>query len=254
MSDNRQRQQVDPAVVNANPTPYIPMADPAAPPVVVPVAPPVYTAVVEVTTTLDAAPLAVISPINTEVHPADLAIPPAEPVVPTASPVVTLAELPLAEPVLPLASPVIPLANPTAIATPPAIAAVPPPAITAAPSLNSDEYLTTEWLETWLDSTSRTWYPTEITRRSGDYVTTQWVGTWLDSTSKTWVPITITMRYDGPGTSYGPPGKGAVGMGTLTGEAGKTQTVVMGAAASQVPAWKRGVVAAMGVGMVGMVV
>jgi hypothetical protein len=50
------------------------------------------------------------------------------------------------------------------------------------------------------------------------------------------------------------PGKGEVGMGTLTGELGVTQTIVMGAAASQAPRWVEGVAAVVGIGVVGALV
>lgn len=118
----------------------------------------------------------------------------------------------------------------TTVSTPPAFTqAVPttvstPPAVTASPDL-----------------------------AAGFYTTTQWVETWLDSTSRTWLPVTITLRYK-PTTTYPTPGKGKIGMGTLTGETGKTVTIVLGAAASQTAGVVRGVVAALGVGLVGMVV
>lgn len=43
-------------------------------------------------------------------------------------------------------------------------------------------------------------------------------------------------------------------MGTLTGEAGKTKTIVAGAAPTQAVGWMKGVAAAVGVGVVGVVV
>jgi hypothetical protein len=73
------------------------------------------------------------------------------------------------------------------------------------------------------------------------------------STSRTWVPVTVTLRYK-PVSPAPPPLSGAIGMGTLTGETGRTRTVVMGAAPSQAAGRVRGIVAAVGVGIVGMVV
>jgi hypothetical protein len=42
-------------------------------------------------------------------------------------------------------------------------------------------------------------------------------------------------------------------MGTLTGKTGQTRTIVMGAAPTQGAGWIKGVAAAVGVGVVGMV-
>lgn len=95
--------------------------------------------------------------------------------------------------------------------------------------------------------------PSPIDLADGFYVTTQWVATWLDSTSRTWVPQTITLRYK-PTVVAPPPGKGEIGMGTLTGKTGVTRTVVLGAAPAQTVGVVRGIVAAVGVGIVGMVV
>jgi hypothetical protein len=85
-----------------------------------------------------------------------------------------------------------------------------------------------------------------------DYVTTLWIETWLDSTSRTWVPKTVTFHF--PEISPAPrPGKGEIGLGTLTGNSRKTQTVALGAAPSQT-AGLMGIAAAIGVGIVGMAV
>jgi hypothetical protein len=43
-------------------------------------------------------------------------------------------------------------------------------------------------------------------------------------------------------------------MGTLTGELGVTKTIFMGAAATQSPRWVEGVAAAVGVGVVGVLI
>jgi hypothetical protein len=89
---------------------------------------------------------------------------------------------------------------------------------------------------------------------TGDFVTTQWVETWIGGTSQTWVPKTITFHFQAMMTYVPPPGKGEIGMGTLTGKTGKTQTVILGAAPSQAAEWKKGVAAAIGVGIAGMAV
>lgn len=52
------------------------------------------------------------------------------------------------------------------------------------------------------------------------------------------------------------PGKGEIGMGTLTGEPGHTKTIVVAAAAAPTNAarWMSNVVAAVGVGVVGVMI
>lgn len=88
----------------------------------------------------------------------------------------------------------------------------------------------------------------------GDFVSVQWVETKIDGTLRTWVPKTITFNFHAH-TTQGPlPGKGEIGMGTLTGDTGRTKTVVMGAAPTYTPGWMRGVAVAVGVGFAGMVV
>jgi hypothetical protein len=85
-------------------------------------------------------------------------------------------------------------------------------------------------------------------------VTVQWVETTLGGTYSTWWPHTISLDFD-PAKNQAPlPGKGEIGMGTLTGRTGQTQTIVMGAAPTQGAGWVKGVAAAVGVGVVGMVV
>ncbi|PSN66042.1 hypothetical protein BS50DRAFT_404749 [Corynespora cassiicola Philippines] len=86
-------------------------------------------------------------------------------------------------------------------------------------------------------------------------VTVQWKETWIGGTSQTWVPVTITFKYPAHMTTEPAPGKGQVGMGTLTGEVGVVRTAAAaGAAATDAPGWKRGFVAAVGVGLAGLVV
>ncbi|KAF1921440.1 hypothetical protein BDU57DRAFT_426151, partial [Ampelomyces quisqualis] len=85
-----------------------------------------------------------------------------------------------------------------------------------------------------------------------EFTTIQWVETWIGSTYSTWVPKTIVLHFRTMSPAP-PPGRGEIGMGTLTGET-QQQTVIMGAAPSHRPDWVRGVVAAIGVGVAGLVV
>jgi hypothetical protein len=76
----------------------------------------------------------------------------------------------------------------------------------------------------------------------------------MGSTSRTWVPKTITINFDISPSKAPEPGKGIIGMGTLTGETGKTKTIVLGAAPTAgVGKWRVGMVAA-GVAVMGAVV
>jgi hypothetical protein len=85
-----------------------------------------------------------------------------------------------------------------------------------------------------------------------DYTTTKWYESWVDGTYSTWFPTVITVIHKEP--SPPPlPGKGEIGMGSITGITGQTQTVEVGAAPSQTAAWMKGVAAAAGVGLAGMV-
>ncbi|KAF2111482.1 hypothetical protein BDV96DRAFT_650040 [Lophiotrema nucula] len=59
-------------------------------------------------------------------------------------------------------------------------------------------------------------------------VTVQWIETWI-GTSRTWVPVTITVKFIAVPSQLPGPGKGVIGMGTLTGDTGVTKTVVVGA-------------------------
>ncbi|KAF2649278.1 hypothetical protein K491DRAFT_721814 [Lophiostoma macrostomum CBS 122681] len=85
-------------------------------------------------------------------------------------------------------------------------------------------------------------------------VTVVWVETMIGGTSKTWVPKTITAFFPAV-PSQGPmPAKGEVGMGTLTGQTGKTKTVLVGAAPTVGAGMIKGMVVAAGVGIAGLVV
>jgi hypothetical protein len=86
------------------------------------------------------------------------------------------------------------------------------------------------------------------------FVTVQWAETFIGGTYSTWWPHTISLDFDAQANQAPPPGKGEIGMGTLTGKTGQTQTIVMGAAPTQGAGWAKGVVAAVGVGVVGMMV
>ncbi|KAH7384255.1 hypothetical protein DE146DRAFT_219081 [Phaeosphaeria sp. MPI-PUGE-AT-0046c] len=79
-----------------------------------------------------------------------------------------------------------------------------------------------------------------------EYTTTQWVETWINSTSRTWVPKTITLHF--PSMSPAPrPGRGEIGMGTLaSGDVGKTEVIAVGAAPTQGVGWEVGVGVAVG--------
>ncbi|KAI1560642.1 hypothetical protein PtrEW4_011060, partial [Pyrenophora tritici-repentis] len=93
------------------------------------------------------------------------------------------------------------------------------------------------------------------------FVTVVWEETFIGGTFSTWVPYTVSLDFK-PSTVHAPlPGKGGIGLGTLTGEIGHTQTVVIAAAPTQVAAaptaggvWIRGVAAAVGVGIAGIVI
>ncbi|KAF2439797.1 hypothetical protein P171DRAFT_111651 [Karstenula rhodostoma CBS 690.94] len=87
----------------------------------------------------------------------------------------------------------------------------------------------------------------------GVSITVQWVETWIGGTSRTWLPHTITLRNEALSEAAPPPGKGKIGMGTLTGRLGVTRTVIEGAAKTVGPEWKVGAMAVMGIGIAGMV-
>jgi hypothetical protein len=86
------------------------------------------------------------------------------------------------------------------------------------------------------------------------FVTIQWAETFIGGTYSTWLPHTVSFDFKPERTEIPTPGMGQIGMGTLTGKTGQTQTVVevVGAAApTQGPGW--GVAAMIGVGIVGIV-
>lgn len=159
------------------------------------------------------------------VDPAALPQPdPANPAVPVNQ------DVPPANPAVPVPAapqnPAVPVNNPTTVAAVPVMPGAVTPinqALPAAPTTNAQ------------------------------FVSVQWVETWVGGTSQTWVPVTVSFRFTVEATAAGP-GKGQIGMGTLTGDTGKTKTFVLGAAPTQTAAWARGVVAAVGVGLAGLVV
>ncbi|KAF2468774.1 uncharacterized protein BDR25DRAFT_315752 [Lindgomyces ingoldianus] len=83
-------------------------------------------------------------------------------------------------------------------------------------------------------------------------LTVQWVETVVNGV-KTWVPVTATFKFEAVPSQAPGPGKGIVGMGTLTGVVGVTKTVKEGAAPTTGPGWK-GIGAALGMGLAGLVV
>ncbi|KNG52475.1 hypothetical protein DDE82_006325 [Stemphylium lycopersici] len=84
------------------------------------------------------------------------------------------------------------------------------------------------------------------------FVTVQWAETFIGGTYSTWWPHTISLDFKQTVISL--PGKGQIGMGTLTGKTGQTRTVVVGAAPTNgVGGWVKGVAVAAGVGVMGLV-
>lgn len=86
-----------------------------------------------------------------------------------------------------------------------------------------------------------------------DFVTTVWVETHIGKATQ-WVPETVTLHFE-PMSQAPLPGEGSIGMGTLTGEPGQTQTywTVVTAAATHAVDSKPAVAAAVAVGVVGLV-
>ena len=86
-----------------------------------------------------------------------------------------------------------------------------------------------------------------------DFVTTQWVETHIGEATQ-WVPEIVTFHFE-PMSQAPLPGEGSIGMGTLTGEPGQTQTywTVVTEAATHAVDSKPAVAAAMAVGVVGLV-
>ena len=87
-----------------------------------------------------------------------------------------------------------------------------------------------------------------------DFVTTVWVETHIGKATQ-WVPETVTLHFE-PMSQAPLPGKGSIGMGTLTGEPGQTQTywtVVTAAATHAVDSKPAVAAAAVAIGVIGLV-
>ncbi|KAJ5024168.1 hypothetical protein PSV08DRAFT_378823 [Bipolaris maydis] len=86
------------------------------------------------------------------------------------------------------------------------------------------------------------------------FVTVQWVETFIGGTYSTWWPHTISIDFKPQRSAAPAPGRGEIGMGTLTGKTGQTQTVVevVAAAATQDSGWTKGIAAMAGVGIMGI--
>ncbi|KAJ6194814.1 hypothetical protein J3E72DRAFT_403556 [Bipolaris maydis] len=86
------------------------------------------------------------------------------------------------------------------------------------------------------------------------FVTVQWVETFIGGTYSTWWPHTISIDFKPQRSAAPAPGRGEIGMGTLTGKTGQTQTVVevVAAAATQDSGWTKGIAAMVGVGIMGI--
>jgi hypothetical protein len=68
-------------------------------------------------------------------------------------------------------------------------------------------------------------------------ITVQWIETWIGGRTQTWVPRTVTFNTPALITQAPHPGKGEIGMGTLTGQVGVTKTVVAGGAPTRGVEW-----------------
>ena len=175
---------------------------------------------------------------------ARVAAPPPE-VVPPAAPATALpapAKPPAAVP--PAAAPpaVDPLVAPAAPAAgiAPANQAVPPapPAAAPVPLL-----------------AATTTIPSPPIMAADDFVTVQWVETHI-GTLRTWVPKTQTFHFEAMSQAPLPGAGGPIGMGTLTGKTGQTQTIVMVVAAAPTPTVdsRTAIAVAVAVGLVGLAV
>lgn len=153
-------------------------------------------------------------------------------VVPTAA-AVAPADLPAVNP------PAIePRLSPAAAAVPPDDGAIPP----VPPAAMPDALVSATTTE-----------PSLSLITGDDFVTTQWVETHIGKATQ-WVPEIVTFHFES--MSQAPlPGKGSIGMGTLTGEPGQTQTywTVVTAAATHAVDSKPAIAAAVAVGVVGLV-
>ncbi|KAB2108761.1 hypothetical protein AG0111_0g2884 [Alternaria gaisen] len=86
------------------------------------------------------------------------------------------------------------------------------------------------------------------------FYTVVWAETWIGGTYSTWWPHTISLDFEPAQTHVPLPGVGVIGMGTLTGRAGVTRTVVVNSAPTSGLSWSKGLAAVVGVGMAGIVV
>ncbi|KAJ8109413.1 hypothetical protein OPT61_g7477 [Boeremia exigua] len=161
-------------------------------------------------------------------------------------------------PVIPAAAPPAPLdqpaALPPAIAPPaldPVVAPAPPPAAAIPPAYQAVSPAPPAAILASPLTTSTMPLPPAVT--SDDFVTVQWIETHV-GTLRTWVPNTFTFHFEA--VSQAPlPGVGSIGMGTLTGKTGQTQTIymVVGAAPTSAVGAKKVVVAAVAAGVAGLV-
>lgn len=88
-----------------------------------------------------------------------------------------------------------------------------------------------------------------------DFVTVQWIETHI-GTLRTWIPKTQTFHFEAMSQAPLPGVGGPVGMGTLTGKTGQTQTIIMVVGAAPTPAVdsRKAIAAAVAVGIAGLVV
>ncbi|KAF1978773.1 hypothetical protein BU23DRAFT_595339 [Bimuria novae-zelandiae CBS 107.79] len=176
-------------------------------------------------------PAAAAIPVTSDANP-NVAVAPAIPIAPTA---------PTADPNTAIA-PAVPVAPGVAPANP---AAIPPVVAPAAPA----GILPTPPTSLLLTRPPNELAPTYILSA---FVTVQWLETRI-GTKQTWLPHTVTIHQEALSDAAVPPGRGEIGMGTLTGHPGATKTIIKGAAETKGPEWKVGVMAAMGVGIAGLV-
>ncbi|KZM26506.1 uncharacterized protein EKO05_0005472 [Ascochyta rabiei] len=169
--------------------------------------------------------------------------------VPIATPATDMVapEVPLA--VLPAPAPALPAADPPAVPVAPSVPANPPAATAPVHSsvlplpLNADPVLPVP--------ATTVAHPPLVT--GDDFVTVQWIETHM-GTLRTWIPKTETFHFEIMSQAP-PPGVGSIGMGTLTGKTGQTQTIHMvGAAQTPAAGLRKGIAAAVAVGIAGLVV
>lgn len=97
--------------------------------------------------------------------------------------------------------------------------------------------------------------PSPSLMAADDFVTVQWVETHI-GTLRTWVPKTQTFHFEAMSQAPLPGAGGPIGMGTLTGKTGQTQTIVMVVAAAPTPTVdsRTAIAVAVAVGLVGLAV